>query len=366
VSRLTSVLGILGRTTGLTLLVAAAAGVGALVLDALGVSQAAVFLVSAVALAALAVLIGQGTDQLGHRFGPSATGILQAALGSVPELFISIFALQAGLVVLVQTALIGSILANTLLVLGLAFLIGGLRHGTQRFHAPSVRSMATLLLLAVSALAIPTLATAPGEPDAGHQVDLSVIVSIVLLVVFVASVPFSLRGGPGAHAELAESPGAAWPLSLALGILFAGGVGAALTSDLFVEALKPSMASLGLSEAFVGLVVVAIAGNAVENVVGIKAAAANKTDLATSLILNSSLQVAIALTPALVLISLVIGGGALTLVLTPLLLGAVLLAALLAAVIVFDGESNWLEGLALLGLYVIIAASVWYGPPIQP
>ena len=142
-------------------------------------------------------------------------------------------------------------------------------------------------------------------------------------------------------------------------------MGAAFTSDLFVEALKPTMASLGLSEAFVGLVVVAIAGNAVENVVGIQAAAANKTDLAVSLILNSSLQVAVALTPALVLISLFLGGGALTLVLSPLLLGAVFLGALLAAVIVFDGESTWLEGLALLGLYVIIAASVWYGPPIQ-
>jgi Ca2+:H+ antiporter len=366
VSRLTSFLGILGRTTGLTLLVAVGAGVGAFALDALGVSQTAVFLVSAAALATLAVLIGQGTDQLGHRFGPGATGILQSALGNLPELFISIFALQAGLVVVVQTALIGSILANTLLVLGLAFLVGGLRHGTQTFHAPAVRTMATLLLLAVAALAIPTLATAPGEPDAGHQVDLSVMVSIVLLVVFAASIPFSLGGGPGAHAELEAAPGTAWPLSLAIGILVVGGVGAAFTSDLFVEALKPTMASLGLSEAFVGLVVVAIAGNAVENIVGIKAAAANKTDLATSLILNSSLQVAIALTPALVLISLVVGGGALTLVLTPLLLGAVLLAAFLAAVIVFDGESNWLEGLALLGLYVIIAASVWYGPPIQP
>jgi Ca2+:H+ antiporter len=356
----------LGRTTSLTVLVAVGATAGAFALDLLGVGQTAVFLVSAVALATLAVLIGQGTDQLGHRFGPSATGILQSALGNLPELFISIFALQAGLVVVVQTALIGSILANTLLVLGLAFLVGGLRHGTQHFRAPAVRTMATLLLLAVAALAIPTLATAPGEPDAGHQVDLSVIASVVLLVVFAASVPFSLGGGSGAHAELEEASGPAWPLPLVIGLLVGGGVGAALTSDLFVESLKPTMASLGLSEAFVGLVVVAIAGNAVENLVGIKAAAANKTDLAISLILNSSLQVAIALTPALVLISLVVGGGALTLVLTPLLLGAVVLATVLVAVIVFDGESTWLEGLALLGLYIIIAASVWYGPPIQP
>jgi len=354
----------LGRTASIVAVVAIATTIVAFALDGLGASQTIVFLVSGIALAGLAVLIGQGTDELGQRFGPATTGILQSALGNLPELFISIFALRAGLVVVVQTALIGSILANLLLVLGLAFLIGGLRHGTQTFHAPAVRTMATLLLLAVAALAIPTLATAPGEPDAGHEIDLSVIVSIVLLIVFSASIPFSLRGGRGMSVEL-EASASAWPLPLALGVLAVGAVGAALTSDLFVEALKPTMASLGLSEAFVGLVIVAIAGNAVENLVGIQAAAANKTDLATSLILNSSLQVAIALTPALVLISRVIGGGALTLVLSPLLLGAVFLAALLAAVIVFDGESTWLEGLALLGLYLIIAASVWYGPPIR-
>ena len=356
----------LGRTASIVAAVAIATTILAFVLDGLGASQTIVFIVSAIALAALAMLIGEGTDQLGQRFGPGTTGILQSALGNLPELFISIFALRAGLVVVVQTALIGSILANTLLVLGLAFLVGGLRHGTQSFHAPSVRTMATLLLLAVAALAIPTLATAPGQPDAGHEIDLSVIVSIVLLIVFAASVPFSLRGGQGMSVPYDEMAGeSAWPMPLAIGVLVVGAVGAALTSDLFVEALKPTMASIGLSEAFVGLVIVAIAGNAVENVVGIQAAAANKTDLATSLILNSSLQVAIALTPALVLISLVVGGGALTLVLSPLLLGAVFLAALLAAVIVFDGESTWLEGLALLGLYVIIAASVWYGPPIH-
>jgi len=357
----------LGQRATAVGLVALATTVVAFAIDRAGASQTLVFVVSAVALACLAMLIGEGTDELGERFGPATTGILQSALGNLPELFISIFALQAGLVVVVQTALIGSILANVLLVLGLAFIFGGLRHGTQTFHAPAARTLGILLLLAVAALAIPTLATAPGAPDAGHDVDLSVIVSIVLLVIFAASIPFSLRNGVGATADLDAGTGRPpWPLPLALGVLGVGAVAAALTSDLFVQALTPTMASLGLSEAFVGLVIVAIAGNAVENVVGIQAAAADKTDLATSLILNSSLQVAIALTPALVLLSLVIGGGALTLVLSPLLLGAVLLAALLAVVIVFDGESTWLEGLALVGLYVIIAASVWYGPPIAP
>lgn len=355
-----------GRTATFTLALSVGAVVAAFALDAAGVSQTVVFVVSAVGLAALATLIGQGTDQLGHRFGPRTTGILQSALGNLPELLISVFALQAGLVVVVQTALIGSILANSLLVLGLAFLLGGLRHGTQKFHAPAVRTMAILLVLAVAALAIPTLATAPGAPDAGHATDLSVMVSVVLLVIFAASIPFSIAGGPGASAAIEEEPReAVWPLGLTLAILAIGAVGAAFASDLFVETLRPTMASLRISEAFVGLVVVAIAGNAVENVVGVQMAVRNRTDLATSLILNSSLQVAIALTPALVLISLAIGGGALTLVLSPLLLGAVALSTILAALIVFDGESTWFEGLALLGLYVIIAASVWFGPAIQ-
>ncbi|MEX0709903.1 MAG: calcium/proton exchanger [Chloroflexota bacterium] len=357
----------LGRAASVTAAASLAAAAAAFLMNVVGVSHTVVFIVAAHALAGLATLIGQATEQLGHWYGPRTTGILQSALGNLPELFISIFALQAGLVVVVQTALIGSILANTLLVLGLAFLLGGLKHGTQPFHAPAVRDMAMLLVLAVAALAIPTLATAPGAPDAGHAVDLSVIVSIVLLVIFAASIPFSLSGGPGASAAVEhEAAERVWPLRLTIGILLLSAAGAALTSELFVEALRPTMASLQISEAFVGLVIVAIAGNAVEHVVGVQMALRNKTDLATSLILNGSLQVAIALTPALVLISLFVGGTPMTLVLSPLLLGAVALSAILAALIVFDGESTWLEGLALLGLYVIIAASVWYGPPILP
>jgi Ca2+:H+ antiporter len=354
----------LGRTALVISAVAAIATAATFLLRLGGADHVLVFVVSAAALAALAALVGEATDQLGARFGPGATGILQSALGNLPELFISIFSLQAGLVVVVQTALIGSILANTLLVLGLAFLLGGLKNGVQPFQAPAVRSIAMLLVLAVGALAIPTVATMPGQPDAGHAKDVSLFVSLVLLIVFVASVPFSIRGGPGA--SVVESrPGEAWPLQLSIVVLAVAGLGAALVSDWFVEALRPAMSTLGLSEEFVGLVIVAIAGNAVENVVGIQMALRNKTDLAISLILNSSLQVALALTPALVLLSLVIGGGALTLVLSPLLVTALALSAILAALIVFDGESTWLEGLALLGLYAIVAASVWFGPPIQ-
>jgi Ca2+:H+ antiporter len=347
--------------------IAGAATATTLVLQTAGAGGVATFVFAAIALAGLAGLVGEGTNQLGRHVGPGATGVLQSALGNLPELFVGIFALRAGLVAVVQAALIGSILANTLLVLGLAFLLGGWRHGTQRFRAGQTRMMAILLVLAVAALAIPALATAPGAPDEGHAQDLSVAVSLVLLVVFAASIPFFLRQGatdaPGVQAvDAGEGP--AWPLPFAAGTLLVAATAAAFVSDWFVAALQPAMSALGMSEEFAGLVVVAIAGNAVENVVGVQAAMRNQSDLAISLILNSSLQVALALTPALVILSLFLGGASLTLVVPPLLLGGLAVSVILAALVVVDGESTWLEGLALIGLYVILAASVWWGPGI--
>jgi Ca2+:H+ antiporter len=346
-------------------LVAVGASLAALVLRVVGADSVAVFAASAIALAGLAALVGEGTNQLGRRLGPRATGVLQSALGNLPEFFIGIFALRAGLLDVVRAALIGSILANTLLVLGLAFVVGGLRHGTQKFGTDQTKMMSTLLILAAAAIAIPSIATSAGGPARGHSTELSVIVSVVLLVVFAASLPFSL--GVGHAAGLSESSPEQvnpWPLKLAAATLLGAGIGAAIVSDWFIEALKPAMNSLGMSETFAGLVVVAIAGNAVENVVGIQAMMADKADLAISVILNSSLQVALALVPILVLASLVLGGATLTLVVSPLLVAALALTAFLAALVVIDGESNWLEGLALIGLYVILAASVWWGVPI--
>jgi len=324
-----------------------------------------IFVATAIALASLASVVGEATDQLGTRMGPGATGVVQSALGNLPELFISIFALRAGLVVVVQTALIGSILANSLLVLGISFAVGGLRHGRQRFGTDTTRMTAMLLVLSVASLAIPTLATAPGAPDFGHARDLSIVTAIVLLLVFVGSIPMAVKGdiGPSRPEGKQES---GWPLVASLIVLAAAGLGAAFVSDWFVEALRPAMASLRLSEEFVGLVIVAIAGNAVENVVGITAAARNEPDLAVSLILNSSLQVALLLVPALVIISLFLGGPMLTLVAPPLFITSLGLSAVLGALIVGDGESTYVEGLALVGLYIIIAGSVWFGPPLSP
>ncbi len=355
----------LGRTALILVAVSLAGAALTLILRAGAANDVAIFVVAAITLAALAGLVGEATDELGSRLGPASTGILQSALGNLPELFISLFALRAGLVVLVQTALVGSILANSLLVLGLAFIAGGRRHGLMAFNATPVRTIAMMLVLAVAALVIPTIATSPGGPDQGHAVEISVFVSVVLLVIFAASIPYSLSGGRGASvSESAIDTAERWPMRTTIVVLAGAAVGAAFMSDWFVEALRPAMTTLGLSEAFVGLVIVAIAGNAVENVAGIQAALKGRIDLGISLIQNSSLQVAIALTPVLVVASLFVSPVALTLVLTPTMLVALAMAAVLGALVVFDGEATWLEGLMLVGLYLIIAASVWYGPPV--
>lgn len=347
-------------------------------LTAFNANAVLIFIISGVALSLLAALVGDATEQLGERLGSGATGVLQSALGNLPELFVGIFALRAGLIGVVQAALVGSILGNSLFVLGLAFFVGGIRHGTQRFSSQAPRTIATLSLLAVSALVVPTIVHGLHTPAAGHEEGLSIASAIILLIVFVASIPDSLQGTetkeltrPSQPLSLQETPAppvppstpfpTPWPLWLTLVLLVAAGVSSAFVSDWFVSALTPAITFLHISQAFTGLVIVALAGNAVENVVGVQFAARNQPDFAISVILNSSLQVALGLTPVLVLLSLIIGGVHLTLVFTPLLVAALVLTTLLSTVIIYDGESTWLEGLALMGLYAIIAVSFWWG-----
>lgn len=345
-------------TIGIAVAVTTLAGI----LTATGAGAVLTFVVAGAALAMLAALVGDATEQLGTRLGPGATGVLQSALGNLPELFVGIFALRAGLVDVVQSALIGSILGNSVLVLGLAFLVGGLRHGEQKFSSDAPRMMVTLTLLAVAALAVPTLAHELHTPANPHSEGLSVACAVVLLLVFLASIPISLASGPASQTkEAAEAAVGSWPIWLAVVILIFAGLGAAFVSEWFISALEPAIKILHLSPAFTGLVIVALAANAVEHVVGIQLMAANKPDYAISVIMNSSLQVALFLTPVLVLLSLVLGGAYLTLVVPPLLLVALGLAALLGTIIVYDGKSTWLEGLALIGLYCIIAVSFWWG-----
>jgi Ca2+:H+ antiporter len=403
----------LSRIQRLTTSGAVVLTIGAGVSAALSPHTVATFVVSAAALAALAALVGQSLEQVGERLGPSATGLLQSALGNLPELLVGIFALRAGLVDVVRAALVGSILANTLLVLGVAVLAGGLRHGTQRFPSDQPRMIGTLLLLAVAALLVPTLAARLHTPAAPHAVQLSSAVALILIAVYSLSIPFWLRQGtparsddtdrPATPAEAATRPAAAppaadpppaaafpaavappavappaadpplagapsppavagpWPLALAVALLAVGSLGAALVSDWFVGALEPATKSLGLSQTFTGLVIVAIASNAVENVVGVRFALAGRPDYALSTILNSPLQIALLLTPLLVLVSHLTGPTELTLVFPTLEVAALALATLVVLVVLADGEYVWLEGVALIGLYGILAAAFWWG-----
>ena len=321
------------------------------------------FAVTAAALALLAMIVGDATEQLGSRMGPGATGILQSALGNLPELFVCIFALRAGLDKVVQAALIGSILGNSLLVFGLAIFIGGLKNGTQHFKSEPPRMIATLMILAFAALAIPTLTRQLHTSAERHINALDIFVAIVLLIIFIASLYFSLKGDKSivSEKEDEQEKHSEWSLGLTLIVLAISGAGAAFVSDWFVEALKPAMKTLGVNDTFAGLVIVALAGNAIENLVGIQLAYRNQADYAVSVILNSSLQIALGLFPLLVLLSFVLGGAILTFVLSPLLLACLALAVIVSAFIVFDGESIWLEGLALIGLYCLIAAAFWWG-----
>ena len=320
------------------------------------------FLCAAVAVTLLASLVGRSVEQLGDRFGPGATGVLQSALGNLPELFIALFALKAGLVEVVQAALIGSILANLLLVLGLCFLVGGLRHGTQKLGSGRARSIIVLMVLSVAALVLPSLAYFVHAPASEHENTLSLIVSAILLLLFALTLPASLKRTSSAPVEEGmqqEAP--RWPIALALGLLALAAVLAAFVSDWFVHALEPAMQALNISEAFAGLVIVAIAGNAVENVVGVQLAAKNRSEYAFSVVINSPLQIALVLAPVLVILSQLLGLTALTLVFSPMLIVSVAIAVILSAFITFDGESNWIEGAALIAVYAIIASTFWWG-----
>ena len=336
------------------------------------------FLVSAIAVALLAALVGRAVDHLADRLGAGAVGVLQSALGNLPELFICIFALRSHLTDVVTAAIIGSILGNLLLVLGLSFFVGGRKNGVLRFSEGRARMIMALMILSVAAMLVPSLASYIHAAAASHEAGLSRITAVVLLVVFALSIPASLRredppaagteesaaAEPAAdpHAQGAEEEkGHRWPLALAVGMLAVTGVLAAYVSDLFVSALQPAMSSLHISDAFAGLVIVAIAGNAVENAVGVKLAWQNQADHALSVILNSPLQIALVLAPVLVLLSPLVGGATFTLVFNPMLVTTVGVSTLAVAYLVSDGESDWLEGATMVGLYVLIAAAFWWG-----
>jgi Ca2+:H+ antiporter len=323
-------------------------------------SDVATFIVAAIALSGLAWMVGVGTESVGVRFGPAATGVLQSTLGNLPELFIVLFALSAGEVVVAQTSILGSFFANALLVLGLAFVAGcrSCDNGVMTFSARLPNDTAILTLLASFLIVLLGISDRIGDRASGHLLAISVAGAVVLLVVYAVWVVDYLRTEGSREASLEESPHHL-PFGRAVVLLAGAGIAAAFVSDWFVSALDPAVEALGISKAFTGIVIVGIAGNAVENVVGVTLAAKGQFDLAVSVIKNSVAQVIAFLYPALVLLSLFFDTR-LTFVLNPVLTSAIALAAISVWAITGDGRATTFEGVALVGFYVILAALVWY------
>ncbi len=329
------------------------------------------FAVATLALAGLAWVVSFATEQLGERFGPAVTGMMQSTLGNLPELFVVIFALQKGELVVAQTAIVGSIFANAMLVLGLVIVVGALRapDGVMRFSHRLPRDTTTLLLVCVFIIVLLGLSLAAHDPASHHVDTISAIGAVSLLVVYLAWVVPYLRADtlpgtgklPGAEEDVSE-PERAGPrlsLRLTLALLLIAGVASAFVSDWFVNGLEPAIVQLKISQAFAGLVIVAIAGNAVENTAGIVLAWKGRSDLAISVVKNSVAQIAAFLFPLLVLISFLLAT-TLTFALAPVYIGALLVMALAMWQITGDGEAAAFEGWALVALYVILATLTLY------
>jgi Ca2+:H+ antiporter len=320
----------------------------------------AVFLTAAAALAGLAWAIGVATESVGSRYGPALTGALQSTLGNLPELFVVLFALEAGEVVVAQTSILGSLFANALLVLGLAIVAGSLSagDGVMRFRQRLPNDTATLLLLAVFIIVLLGLSDTVGDRASQHAVAISAVGAVCLLAVYGVWLWSYLRSDRGEPA-LEEDTHVPFSFATGLVVLAFAGVAAAFVSDWFVGALDPAVDALGISKAFTGIVIVGIAGNAVENVVGITLAAKGRADLAISVVKNSVAQIAAFLFPALVLLSLLFEHR-LTFVLAPVYIGALALMAIAVWQITGDGEAVAFEGWALVAIYIVLAVLTFY------
>ena len=324
-----------------------------------GFSSVAAFGLATVSLAGLAWLVSFATEQTGRRFGPAITGVMQSTLGNLPEFFVVIFALNAHQLIVAETAIIGSILVNALLVLGLVIAVGATRtrDGVMRFSPRLPNDTATLLLLSTFIIILIALSHSVGDPASHHIKAISIVGAIAILIVYATWLFQYLRSDGGPSEGLAP---ARLSTSTAFVLLTAGAVAAAFVSDWFVHALTPTIHQLHISQAFAGLVIVAIAGNAVENVAGIALAGQGRSELAISVVKNSVAQIAAFLYPALVLVSL-LTAITLTFALAPIYAGALFATAVIIWQVTGDGEATAFEGAALVAAYVILAAVAAFG-----
>lgn len=337
-------------------------------------SPLVIFAGACVAIIPLAGLMGRATEHLAERTGEGLGGLLTSTFGNAAELIIALVALRRGLIDVVKASLTGSIIGNILLVLGAAMFLGGVRHPHQRFNAAGARSRSTMLLLAAIALVAPAVYHALAGPGRGPAEDsLSTEIAVVLLGIYGASLVFSLRThrklfeSVAAEAGVAEhGVGHAWSLGRALSVLLGATAMVAWISEILVGSVEAAATRLGMTELFVGVVVVAVIGNAAENSSAILMARKNRMDLSLGIAIGSSTQIALFVAPVLVIASHFMAPRPMDLVFTPAEVLAVVMAVMITSQISGDGESNWLEGLQLLGVYVILAILFYFLPAGHP
>ena len=341
----------------------------------LGHADAAlIFAAAAAGVLPTAALMGRATEELAHRSGPGIGGFLNVTFGNAPELIIAFFALKEGLQEVVKASLIGSILGNILLVMGLAMLVGGLKRPRQTFNPTAAAVQSSMLLLAAVALVMPTifqLVAGGGLPGVGDEIvdfgadleRMSFIVAIILLGSYAGGLFFSLKSHRALfnpHDETDEHAGEPWTVRRSVLTLAVSGIFVGLMSEILVGSISEASETIGLSEFFVGLIVVAIVGNAAEHWVAIYFAAKDKMDLAVNIAIGSSAQIALFAAPVLVLLSFVVGPNPMALVFNGFELGAVFLAILIANHVTHDGESTWYEGVQLLAVYAVLGVVFFY------
>jgi Ca2+:H+ antiporter len=340
-----------------------------------------VFIFACVGLVPLAGLLGEATEELAIHTGPKIGGLLNATLGNAAELIITLVALSAGKIELVKASITGSILGNLLLILGFSLLLGGLKHGIQRFDRGLTGMSATMMMLAVIGLMIPTMLELIREAQFG-RIDvfdttvrdpaldaISLGVAAILILLYILSLIFTFQTpareshtGVDDHSAEEETHRAKWSVPLSVGVLAGSTVAIVFLSEFLVGAVEPVVASLGVSELFLGIVIIPLVGNVAEHIVGVQVAYKNKMDLSLTISLGSSMQVALFVAPLLVFVSLLFGPE-MTLFFSFMEVAALGLAVLIASFISADGESNWLEGAQLLAVYAIVALGFFY---IQP
>ncbi len=335
----------------------------AVVLELLRANPLLTLIASALAIVPLAAVIGEATEVVADRIGPRFGGLLNATLGNAAELIIALVALQAGLIDLVLASITGSILGNLLLVLGLSLVMGGVRHGTQKFSRANASIDATMLIVAVIALGIPSMFNLTLEPDFTAVEGLSMTAAVAMLIMYILAIVYSLTAKPKDKDPIGREPAPPeelhWSMRHAVILLVVSVAFIAVMSEFLVGAVEPVTEALGLSEFFLGIILIPLVGNAAEHIVAVQVALKNEMDLSLSIAIGSSLQIALFVAPLLVFLSL-LAGHPMPLEFSYFELAALTAASFVAALVSLDGESNWLEGAMLLVVYVILGLAFFF------